>query len=136
MNLTILVGNITKDIESRQVGSTTVAKFSIATSEKWNDKKTGEKKEAVQFHNCEFWGKGGEVFAQYHSKGDRACITGMIEYGDYEKDGVKRYTTTIKVKSFEFVKNSGGKSTSNAPQESLPSRDIHADVDDSEQLPF
>ena len=131
MNLCILIGNLTKDVEVRQVGSGSVSSFTIATSKKWKDK-DGNAKEKTEFHNCSFWGKGGEVFAKYHSKGDKACVTGAVEYDSYEKDGVKRYITKINVEKFEFVKS--GKSS--ASGESLPSRDINDDIDDSDTMPF
>ena len=57
LNLAIIEGRIGKDIELKQVGQSVVAKLSVATSEKWTDKNTGQKQERTTWHNVEVWGK-------------------------------------------------------------------------------
>jgi len=141
MNKVELIGFLTKKPETRQVGSDTVTTFTVATSESWKDKATGEKKEKSEFHICNFWGKSGEAFGKYHNKGDRVFVEGSIENGSYEKDGVKHYTTKMKIKKFEFIKDKNSRNDSqaqrnSAPQDNLPSRDINSDVDDQSELPF
>ena len=136
MNRITLIGNITKTPETKTFQSGSVTSFTVATSEKWTDKASGEKKEKTQFHNCNAWNKTGEVIAKYHDRGDRICVVGAVEYEVSEKDGKKTYFTKIKVKEFEFVKNSGSSNTNQAQQEQLPSRDINSDVNDQPELPF
>ena len=65
LNLAIIEGRIGKDIELKQVGQSVVAKISVATSEKWTDKNTGQKQERTTWHNVEAWGKQAEIISQY-----------------------------------------------------------------------
>ena len=82
-----------------------MTKFSVATSERWKDKQ-GNKQDKTEWHNCECWGKQGEVIAQYFSKGSQILLDGSVHY--QENDG--KWYTTVKVSSFHFVdsKSSGG----------------------------
>ena len=79
VNKVILVGNVGKDPEIRSFQSGgRVAKFSLATSENWKDKATGERKEKTEWHNIVAWGKIGEICAQYLKKGGQVYIEGRI----------------------------------------------------------
>jgi len=96
INKVILVGNLGKDPEvSYTQSGSAVAKFSIATSEKWVDKSSGEKKDKTDWHRITAFGKLGETCGEYLSKGKQVYIEGRIQYGSYEKDGVTRYTCDI-----------------------------------------
>jgi single-strand DNA-binding protein len=96
INKVILVGNLGKDPEvSYTQSGTAVAKFSIATSEKWTDKGTGEKKDKTEWHRITAFGKLGEICGEYLAKGKQVYIEGRLQYGSYEKDGITRYTTDI-----------------------------------------
>ena len=96
INKVILVGNIGKDPEvSYTQSGSAVAKFSIATSEKWVDKSSGEKKDKTEWHRITAFGKLGEICGEYLKKGKQVYIEGRLQYGSYEKDGVTRYTTDI-----------------------------------------
>lgn len=96
INKVILVGFLGKSPELTYTPSgTAVAKFSIATSEKWTDKATGEKKDKTEWHNITAFGKLGEICGEYLSKGKQVYIEGRLQYGSYEKDGITRYTTDI-----------------------------------------
>lgn len=107
LNLAIIEGRIGKDIELKQVGQSVVAKLSVATSEKWTDKNTGQKQERTTWHNVEVWGKQAEIISQYFKKGDGIGVQGSIQTDEYEKNGEKRYTTKIKLTSFWFPVSSG-----------------------------
>lgn len=133
MNKIFLMGRLGSEPETREAGSTTITSFSLATTEKYKDKET------TQWHQVQFWGKLGETIAKYVDKGHRLLVEGRVEYQEYEKDGVKRYSTKITGESFKFVdsKNSGSggvsKSSDNMPSiESQPGAST-VDVDD---LPF
>lgn len=94
----IINGAIGKQPElSYTQGGMAMCKFSVATSKK---KKNGE--EVTSWHSLTAWGKTAEVIAQHFSKGDGIFVTGELVYGQYEKDGIKRYTTDIFVTSFTF----------------------------------
>ena len=95
LNKVILVGNLGADPEMRYTASgTAVCKFSLATSRKFTGK-DGQKQEKTEWHRIVAWGKLAEICGQYLSKGKQVMIEGRIEYGSYEKDGVKHYTTDI-----------------------------------------
>lgn len=117
MNEVFLLGNLGNDAELRvTAGGKSVLKFSLATSEKWTDAK-GEKQEKTQWHRCVFWNDRGEKLAQYLTKGTKLVVRGSIDYGSYDKDGTKVYTTDIKVRNVEFA---GGKN-SDGPRAPAPS---------------
>jgi len=96
MNKAILIGNLGRDPEiSYTPGGTAVAKFNIATSEKWKDKNTGEMQERTEWHRITAFGRLAEICEKYLSKGRQVCIEGRIQTSSWEKDGIKRYTTGI-----------------------------------------
>ncbi len=97
VNKVILLGNIGKDPEIKVQGDFTVAKTSLATSEKWKDKKTGEDKEQVQWHNIVFYNKLAEIVGQYVKKGSKIYVEGKLVTRKWQdKDtGVDRYATDI-----------------------------------------
>ena len=117
LNLAIIEGRIGKDIELKQVGQSVVAKISVATSEKWTDKNTGQKQERTTWHNVEVWGKQAEIISQYFKKGDGIGFQGSIQTDEYEKNGEKRYSTKIKLTSFWFPVSSGQGQGNAQPQQ-------------------
>lgn len=121
LNLAIIEGRIGKDIELKQVGQSVVAKLSVATSEKWTDKNTGQKQERTTWHNVEVWGKQAEIISQYFKKGDGIGLQGSIQTDEYEKNGEKRYSTKIKLTSFWFPVSSSQAQNAQPQQVSNPS---------------
>ena len=108
INKVILVGNLGRDPEvSYTPSGTAVAKFSIATSEKWTDKETGEKKDKTEWHRITAFGRLGEICGEYLSKGKQVYIEGKLQYGSYEKDGVTRYTTDIIANQMQMLGSRG-----------------------------
>lgn len=124
VNKVILVGNLGKDPEIRYMpNGDAAASFSIATSESWKDKTTGEKKELTEWHRCSAFGKLAEIIGQYLKKGSTVYVEGSIHTRKWQdKDGQDRYSTEIKVKDLKMLggKPSGG-SGSSEPQRSSPS---------------
>lgn len=102
MNKVILIGVVGKEIETQIVNGTPVAKFPLATSEKWTDKQ-GNKQEKTEWHNIEVWGKGANTLQTYSGKGKRLFIEGKVSYGSYEKNGEKKYFTSIKCLNFNII---------------------------------
>lgn len=103
-NKAILVGHTGRDPETRKMpNGDTVANFSLATSRSWKDAKTGERKEHTDWHRCTAYGKLADVIAEHVKKGQLLTVEGRIEYGEYEKDGVKRYTTDIIVDEMRML---------------------------------
>ncbi|OQY04164.1 MAG: single-stranded DNA-binding protein [Desulfobacteraceae bacterium 4572_123] len=97
INKAILVGRLGRDPEIRYTASgMAVANFTIATSEKWKDKTSGEMQERTEWHRIVAWGKLGEICGEYLAKGRQVYIEGRIQTRQWEdKDGNKRYTTEI-----------------------------------------
>lgn len=115
MNRVTLMGNLGKDAELRVLANgNAIAKFTLATTEKWKNSE-GEPQEKTQWHRCSMFGKRASALAQHLKKGTKLVVEGSIDYGSYEKEGVKHYTTDIKVSNVEFA---GGTKTGGTSSES------------------
>lgn len=108
INKVILIGNLGRDPETRyfQDGSA-VCNFSIATSEEWTDKNSGEKREKTEWHRIVAFRKLGEVCGQYLSKGRQVYVEGKLQTRSYEKDGQTYYTTEIIAATVQFLGGQG-----------------------------
>jgi len=131
VNKVILIGNVGKDPEIRMLGNSgdRVANFSLATSESWKDKGTGERKEKTEWHNIAVFNQGLVKLAErYIKKGDKLYIEGQLETRSWEKEGVKKYMTEIVLRPFRSEitmlgsKSDNAPATSNAPAESTPAQ--------------
>lgn len=117
MNKVTLIGRLGADPETKTFGSgSSVTELRIATDDGYKPK-DGERVERTNWHRVKAWGGLGGVLAKYLHKGDQVAITGRIEYGEYEVDGHKRYSTEIVADGFDFI---GGKSkVGDAPQDGV-----------------
>lgn len=96
VNKVILVGSLGQDPDARYLpNGNAVTNLSMATSEKWTDKQSGQPVEKTEWHRVVLFGKVAEVAAKYLRKGSQAYIEGKLQTREWEKDGVKRYTTEI-----------------------------------------
>jgi single-strand DNA-binding protein len=113
-NLVILVGRLGKDPEMKYTpDGIAVAKFSIATSDTWKDKNSGEKQVRTEWHNIEAWRRLGEVCGKYLTKGKQIYIEGRLQTDSYEdRDGNKKYFTKIVAREMQMLgsKGDGGSS--------------------------
>jgi single-strand DNA-binding protein len=130
MNQVTLMGRLTKEPEvrySQGATPTAIARYSLAVNRKF--KRDGEPES--DFFNCVAFGKNGEFAEKYLQKGMQILVTGSLQTGSYEKDGVKRYTTDIIVDAHYFTgKKEEGKTVT-------PVADFTpVDTDDLEGLPF
>ena len=108
INKVILVGNLGNDPEVRysQSGSA-MTTISIATSESWKDKATGEQKERTEWHRVKFFGKLAEIAGEYLKKGSQVYVEGRLRTDKYtDKNGVERYTTDVFADDMQML---GGK---------------------------
>jgi len=113
VNKVILVGRLGKDPEVRNLeNGAVVANFSIATSESYRDKTTGEKKEVTEWHNIVLWRGLAEIAQKYCRKGDMVFIEGKLRTRSWEKDGVTRYTTEIVGDNMTMLSSKPGSGTS------------------------
>lgn len=108
VNKVIILGRLGQDPELKYTPSgAAVCNFSLATSESWNDKNSGQKQEKTEWHRIVVWGKLAELCNQYLSKGKQAFVEGKLETRSWEdKEGKKRFTTEIKATTVQFI--SGG----------------------------
>jgi single-strand DNA-binding protein len=97
VNKVILVGNLGRDAELRYTpGGAAVSKFSIATTEVWNDK-SGQRQERTEWHNIDLWGKQAESLSEYLVKGKQVYVEGRLQTDEYtDKEGNKRKTTRVR----------------------------------------
>ena len=105
INKVILIGRLGSDPEVRYTPSgAAVANFSIATSEEWKDKDSGEKRERTEWHRIVAWSRLGEICGEYLSKGRQVYIEGRLQTRSWEdRDGNKRYTTEIVASDVQFL---------------------------------
>lgn len=108
VNECLLIGNVGKDPEIKQVANTEVAEFTLATSQGGYKKQDGtEVPERTQWHRIVAW-RGLAAISKYIHKGDKVIVKGTIEYREYEKDGVKRYVTDIVATDIVLTTKSDG----------------------------
>lgn len=145
VNKVILVGRLGKDPEVRNLESgVAVANFTMATSESYKDRTTGEKKEVTEWHNIVLWRGLAEVAQRYLHKGDMVYIEGKLRTRSWEKDGVTRYTTEIVGDNMTMLSsksggynNSGDMNSGNSSSDRSSQESFRAPVDNStDDLPF
>jgi single-strand DNA-binding protein len=96
VNKAILIGNLGSDPEVKTTSTgKQVASFSLATSERYKDKTTGEAKSVTEWHNVVLWGNLAEVAGKYLRKGSKIYLEGKIKTRSYESNGAKKYITEI-----------------------------------------
>lgn len=117
LNSVMLAGNLTRDIETRQAGGSTVGKFGLAINRKYKTQ-AGEQREEVTFVDCEAWGKTAEVMAKYLGKGSPVLIEGRLKFAQWlDTEGVKHSALRVVVESFQFV---GGKGEHSPKSKGVP----------------
>lgn len=110
INKVILVGNLGKDPEVRYMPSGgAVANVTIATSESWKDKQTGEQKDRTEWHNVVFYNRLAEIAGEYLKKGSQCYIEGSLRTRKWQdKNGQDRYTTEIIASEMQMLGGRGG----------------------------
>ncbi len=110
INKVILIGNLGRDPEVRFTPSgQAVANFSIATSESWTDKSSGQRQEKTEWHRIVVWGKQAENCGQYLKKGRQCYIEGRLQTREWtDKEGKKNYTTEVVANTVQFLGGGAG----------------------------
>lgn len=105
VNKVIIIGNLGKDPEVRYTpGGDAIANITVATTDTWKDKATGEKKEATEWHRVVFFGKLAEVVGQYLKKGHQVYVEGSLRTRKWQdKEGHDRYTTEIRADEMKML---------------------------------
>ena len=127
VNKAIIVGNLGKDPEVRYTASgEAICNITVATSDTWKDKATGEKKEATEWHRVSFFGKLAEIAGEYLKKGSSVYVEGSIRTRKWaDKDGQERYTTEIRGDQMKMLggKPEGQRDQSNSDYAPAPAKD-------------
>lgn len=141
INKVIIVGNLGQDPETRYMPSGgAVTNVSVATSEAWKDKETGQPQERTEWHKVVFFNKLGEIAGQYLKKGSKVYVEGSLRTRKWQgQDGQDRYTTEIVASEMQMLDSrETGSQDSAKPQSPPPAQDApsqgFADFDDD--IPF
>lgn len=122
VNKVILVGNIGNDPEMRYMpDGTAVATISLATSETWKDKNTGQQNEKTEWHRAVAFGKLAEIIGQYAHKGSKLYLEGKLQTRKWtDQQGVDRYTTEIVINDMQMLDSRQDQPQQQASQQQAP----------------
>ncbi len=140
-NKVVLMGNLTRDPELRTTpNGQTVCSFSLAVNRTWKNA-NGEQQEAVDYIDCNIWGKPAEIIDQYMNKGSGILVSGRLQQRSWEQDGQKRSKVEVVVEDFNFVGggNDGGgssqrSSSSNSSSAPAPKKESKSNDSDDEPI--
>ena len=121
VNKAIIVGNVGQDPEVRYMPSgSAVAELSVATTESWKDKQSGDKQERTEWHRIVAWRRLGEICGQYLTKGREVYVEGKLQTRSWEQDGATKYMTEIIASTVQFLggrdDSGGGQGNTNYPE--------------------
>ena len=136
VNKVIAIGNLGNDPETRYLPSgAAVSNFSIAVTESWKDKQTGEQKERTEWINVETWGRLAEVCAEYLTKGQQVYIEGKLQTDkwDDKTTGETKYRTKVRADNMQML---GGKRDGAPAQKPAAAPPQQQEQDFDEDIPF
>jgi len=161
INKVILVGNLGNDPETRYLpDGNAVTNISIATSESWKDKNTGQQNDRTEWHRVVFFRRLAEIAGEYLKKGSKVYIEGQLRTRQYEKEGQKHYSTEIVANEMQMLdsrgdnmggsggnynqsnnsnnssNNNNGGGSSNSNSNSAPAYDAPPPEDFDDDIPF
>jgi len=118
INKVILIGNLGKDPETRYMPSGgAVTNITLATSESWKDKNSGEQQERTEWHRVVFFNRLAEIVAEYVKKGSKVYVEGSLRTRKWQgQDGQDRYTTEIVASEMQMLDSRGGGGTASYQQ--------------------
>ncbi|MDD5298601.1 MAG: single-stranded DNA-binding protein [Rhodocyclaceae bacterium] len=123
VNKVILVGNLGRDPETRYMPSgEAVTNVTIATTDTWKDKQSGEKKESTEWHRVVFFRRLAEIAGQYLKKGSQVYVEGRLQTRKYQKDGVDHYATEIVADTMQMLGGRQGSGDTSGRENAAPSR--------------
>ena len=136
LNRVELIGHLGRDPESKSLSSgTSVANFSIATTEKWKDQ-SGEWVDRTEWHRCVAWAKLADVITQYLRKGSKVFVEGKLQTRKWQdREGQDRYTTEIVVNKMLMLDKKGDAPAGSGTQQSAPQSGQRDDEFDDD-IPF
>ena len=108
INKVILIGNLGRDPETRySQGGSPITNFSVATSESWRDKSSGETQERTEWHNIVCFNRLAEIAGEYLRKGSKVYIEGQLRTSSWEADGQKKYRTEVYARELQMLDSRG-----------------------------
>lgn len=114
VNKVILIGNLGRDPEVRYMpNGQAVANVTLATSEAWKDKNTGEQQERTEWHRVVFYRRLAEIAGEYLKKGSRVYVEGKLQTRKWDKDGQTHYTTEIIANEMQMLDTRGAGASTN-----------------------
>jgi single-strand DNA-binding protein len=130
LNKVLIIGNLGSDPEIKYTSSgSAVANLSIATSERWKDRNTGEQKEQVAWHRVVLFSRLAEIAEQYLKKGSKVFVEGKLQTRDWEDaEGKKRYTTEVIAREMTMLDSRSGSDNAPQPQSSGPEDNFEEDI--------
>jgi single-strand DNA-binding protein len=137
VNKVILIGNLGKDPEVRYMPSgSAVANVTIATSEQWKDKQSGERQERTEWHNVVFFNRLAEIAGEYLKKGSKVYIEGSLRTRKWQdkNTGADRYTTEIVASDMQMLDSRGGEG--GGQRQHPPREEAMAEPDLDDDIPF
>jgi single-strand DNA-binding protein len=135
LNLAHIIGHLGRDPDVRYTADgTAVVNLAVATNETWKDK-DGEKQERTEWHRVVLFGKVAEIAGEYLRKGSQAYIEGKLQTREWEKDGIKRYTTEIVVDMGGQLQLLGGKPEGGQPRPTQHPRQQQAPQQSQQGVP-
>ena len=118
VNKVILIGNLGKDPEVKTLDNgSKVASFTLATSDNYVNKTTGEKVDQTDWHNVEAWGNVAGIIEKYLNKGSQVYIEGKLKVSTYEKDGETKYRTFIRLDTLKMLGSKGSGTQGGQPED-------------------
>lgn len=122
VNKVILIGNLGADPDVRYTqNSTPIANLSIATSESWKDKATGEPREQTEWHRCVAYRRLAEIAGEYLKKGSKVYVEGRLQTRKWTgQDNVERYTTEVVINEMQMLDGNGGSQANNSQPSPAP----------------
>jgi len=109
VNKVILIGNVGADPETRYLpNGNAVTNLTLATSESWKDRNTGEQQERTEWHRVTFYQRLAEIVAEYVKKGSKLYVEGRLQTRSWEQDGVKRYATDVIANEMQMLDSRSG----------------------------
>ncbi|MCZ6712083.1 MAG: single-stranded DNA-binding protein [Gammaproteobacteria bacterium] len=109
INKVILIGNLGRDPETRySQGGNAVTNFSVATTENWRDRQSGEQQERTEWHNIVCFARLAEIAGEYLRKGSKVYIEGSLRTSSWEQDGQKKYRTEVMARDLQMLDSRGG----------------------------
>jgi single-strand DNA-binding protein len=121
VNRVILIGNVGKDPEQKQLPSGgMVVNLTLATSENWKDKNTGQQQEKTEWHRIVFFNRLAEIVAEYVKKGSKLYVEGSLKTRSWEQDGVTRYATEVIGSEMQMIGGDGKVKPAEPPEDDDP----------------